>query len=153
MSELPPDIETANEICEHYPAGDGESLYSALLDLQTALRYVPVAGVNAICAHLGVPLSKAFSLATFHQAFSLAPKGKVIIRVCTGTACHVRGAQGLVDELAKELEVAVGGTTEDLEFTLETSSCVGACAMAPVVSVGGRYQGPVKPKKLLEAIR
>ena len=153
MNEPPPDVVKAREICGAYTAGDAESLYAALLDLQQALRYVPVAGVNAICEHLGVPLSKAFSLATFHQAFSLVPKGEVIIRVCTGTACHVRGAQGLVDELAKELEIAVGGTTEDLKFTLETSSCVGACAMAPVVSVGGRYQGPVKPKKLLEAIR
>jgi NADH-quinone oxidoreductase subunit E len=77
----------------------------------------------------------------------------VIIRICTGTACHIRGAQVLVDEITADLGIRAGETTEDLKFTVETVNCVGACAMAPVVSVGGNYHGKVKPGELRKAIR
>ena len=109
--------------------------------------------MEALCRHLEVPLSKAFSAATFYKAFSLEPKGDVIIRICTGTACHIRGAQVLVDELVAELNIEPGGTTKDLKFTVETVNCVGACAMAPVVSVNGKYHGKVKPGDLTKVIK
>jgi NADH-quinone oxidoreductase subunit E len=153
MTEQHLDMEKVDGILAGYPAGDEESLIHALQDLQATLNYVPVKGVEAICLHLDVPLAKAFSVATFYRAFSLSPKGDVIIRICTGTACHIRGAQVLVDELVRELEVAPGGTTEDLKFTLETVNCVGACAMAPVVSIDGRYHGKMKPGALVKAVR
>ncbi|MHC4469637.1 MAG: NADH-quinone oxidoreductase subunit NuoE family protein [Planctomycetota bacterium] len=153
MTEPHLDMEKVEEVLARYPEGDAESLIHALQDLQAALSYVPVVGVDAICRHLGVPLAKAFSVATFYKAFSLTPKGDVIIRICTGTACHIRGAQVLVDELVAKLEIAPGGTTEDMKFTLETVNCVGACAMAPVVSIDGNYHGKMQPGALLKAIR
>jgi NADH-quinone oxidoreductase subunit E len=136
-----------------YPRGDGRCLIHALQDIQAAFNYIPFNAVEALCRHLDVPLAKAFSAATFYKAFSLEPKGEVIIRICTGTACHIRGAQVLVDELASELNIKPGGTTKDLKFTVETVNCVGACAMAPVVSVNGKYHGKVKPGDLTEVIK
>jgi NADH-quinone oxidoreductase subunit E len=136
-----------------YPEGDGRGLIHALQDIQAAFNYIPFSAVEALCRHLNVPLSKAFSAATFYKAFSLEPKGEVIIRICTGTACHIRGAQVLVDELVDELNIKPGGTTQDLKFTVETVNCVGACAMAPVVSVNGKYHGKVKPGDLTKVIK
>jgi NADH-quinone oxidoreductase subunit E len=153
MTEHVVDMAKVEEVLARYAEGDSESLIHALQDLQAALNYVPVKGVDAICRHLGVPLAKAFSVATFYKAFSLVPKGDVIIRICTGTACHIRGAQVLVDELVTKLDVQPGGTTDDLKFTLETVNCVGACAMAPVVSIDGRYHGKMKPGALVKAVR
>jgi NADH-quinone oxidoreductase subunit E len=139
MTDVPPDVKAAREVLARYPEGDERGLIHALQDLQAALNYVPVAGVKEICAHLGVSLAKAFSVATFYRAFSLSPKGEVV--------------QVLVDELVSELNVKPGGTTEDLKFTLETVNCVGACAMAPVISVNGKYHGKVKPGRVMKAIR
>ena len=145
MTETCVDHEKAREILDGYPEGDATGLIHALQDIQGAFGYVPCEAVELLCAHLRVPLSKAFSAATFYKAFSLEPKGEVIIRVCTGTACHIRGAQTLVDEMCAALGIEAGGTTKDLKFTLETVNCVGACAMAPVVSVNGQYHGGVQP--------
>jgi len=100
-----------------------------------------------------VPISKAFAAATFYKAFSLEPKGDVVIRVCTGTACHIRGAQTLVDEICVALDIRPGGTTKDLKFTLETVNCVGACAMAPVVALNGEYHGNVQPGSITKKIQ
>ena len=80
-------------------------------------------------------------------------KGEVVIRVCTGTACHIRGAQTLVDELRTVLGIEPGHTTDDLKYTLETVNCVGACAMAPVVSLNGDYRGNVQPGSLTKTIQ
>ena len=153
MTEVCLDMTGVKAITERYEKGDGAALIHALQDLQEAYRYVPVPGVAEICRHLDVPLARAFSVATFYRAFSLTPRGRVIVRICTGTACHIRGAQVLVDELAKVLGVRPGQTTEDLEFTMETVNCVGACAMAPVVSVDGRYHGQVQPGAVGKVLR
>ena len=102
---------------------------------------------------MNVPISKAFSASTFYKAFSLEPKGDVVIRVCTGTACHIRGAQTLVDEISATLGIEPGSTTKDLKFTLETVNCVGACAMAPVVSLNGEYHGNVQPGAVTKMIQ
>ena len=148
-----PDLDQVSKMLERYPRGESEGLIHALQDLQAALGYLPVTGVDMLCRHLGVPLAKAFAVATFYKAFSLHPKGDVIIRICTGTACHIRGAQVLVDEMVRKLEIDPGGTTEDMKFTLETVNCVGACAMAPVVSIDGSYHGKMQPSALLKAVR
>ncbi|MBU0753788.1 MAG: NAD(P)H-dependent oxidoreductase subunit E [Planctomycetes bacterium] len=142
-----------NALLEKYPAGDGRGLIHALQDIQAAYNYIPFEAVEVLCRHLDVPLSKAFSAATFYKAFSLDPKGDIIIRICTGTACHIRGAQVLVDELVEKLNIKPGGTTKDLKFTVETVNCVGACAMAPVVSVNGKYHGKVKPGDLTQVVK
>ncbi len=101
----------------------------------------------------GPMYSRAFAAATFYKAFSLEPKGKVIIRVCTGTACHIRGAQTVVDEVCLALGLEPGGTTKDLAFTLETVNCVGGCAMAPVVSLNSDCHGNVQPGTVTKLIR
>ncbi|MBN2563322.1 MAG: NAD(P)H-dependent oxidoreductase subunit E [Phycisphaerae bacterium] len=153
MTETCVDLKTARDILDRYPEGDTTGLIHALQDIQAAFGYVPYEAVQLLCEHLNVPISKAFSAATFYKAFSLKPKGKVVIRVCTGTACHIRGAQTLVDEVCAALNIAPGETTEDLKFTLETVNCVGACAMAPVVSLNGEYHGSVQPGDLAKRIQ
>ncbi|MBU0639395.1 MAG: NAD(P)H-dependent oxidoreductase subunit E [Planctomycetes bacterium] len=139
-------------VLERYAAGQSTGLIHALQDIQSEFGYVPCEAVQLLCAHLRVPLSKAFSVATFYKAFSLEPKGEVVIRVCTGTACHIRGAQTIVDEICTALDITPGQTTADHKFTLETVNCVGACAMAPVVSLNGEYHGSVKPGAITKKI-
>jgi NADH-quinone oxidoreductase subunit E len=133
---------------EQYGKGDQTALIHALQDLQATYRYLPRQGVKLVCDHLGVPLAKAFAVATFYKAFSLEPKGEHICRVCLGTTCHIRGAPFLVSELERLLDVKEGKTTADMKFTLETVNCVGACAMAPVVLVDDEYHDGVKPTDL-----
>ena len=153
MTETCIDPRKARKILERYPEGDASGLIHALQDIQAEFKYVPCEAVELLCERLKVPVSKAFSAATFYKAFSLEPKGDVIVRVCTGTACHIRGAQTLVDEICATLGIQPGGTTEDRKFTLETVNCVGACAMAPVVSLDGEYHGNVQPGAVTRKIR
>ena len=147
------DPKRVRSILDRYPEGDGGGLIHALQDIQAEFGYVPCEAVELVCGHLKVPISKVFSVATFYKAFSLEPKGDVVIRVCTGTACHIRGAQTLVDEIRTALGVEPGKTTKDLKFTLETVNCVGACAMAPVVSLNGKYHGNVQPGSLMKRLQ
>ena len=147
------DVGKARKILEQYPEGDAKGLIHALQDLQAEFGYIACDAVELLCGRLDIPISKAFSVATFYKAFSLQPKGDVVIRVCTGTACHIRGAQTLVDEACTLLDIKPGGTTRDLKFTLETVNCVGACAMAPVVSRNGKYHGGVQPGTVTKLIR
>ena len=147
------DLSRLEPVLERYDEGDRVSLIHALQDVQAVFNYLPQSAIRAICEHLGVPLAKGCSTATFYKAFSLEPKGEVIIRVCTGTACHIRGAQTLADELGMLLGVEPGATTPDLRFTLETVNCVGACAMAPVVSLNGVYHGGVQPGDLKSMVK
>ena len=140
-------------VLNKYAPGDSRGLIHALQDIQAAFNYIPFEAVEVLCRHLVVPLSKAFSTATFYKAFSLDPKGEVIIRICTGTACHIRGAQVLVDELVERLNIKPGGTTKDLKFTVETVNCVGACALAPVMIVDGKYHDGVTPESALDILK
>ena len=93
-------------------------------------------------------MSRLYSLATFFKAFSLEPRGKHIITVCMGTACHVRKAPRIVDEISRILGIEAGGTTPDLMFTLETVNCLGTCALGPVAVIDGKYHGNMTPKKI-----
>ena len=153
MSKTCIDPKKAQKVLERYEPGDGTALIHALQDIQAEFGYVPCEAAELLGQRLELPLSKVFSAATFYKAFSLEPKGEVVIRVCTGTACHIRGAQTLVDEICTTLGVQPGGTTKDLKFTLETVNCVGACAMAPVVSLNGEYHGNVQPGAISKMIK
>ncbi len=153
MTESCIDPRKTRKVIERYREGDRTGLIHALQDIQAEFGYIPCEAVEKLCIRLGVPISKAFSAATFYKAFSLEPKGDVIVRVCTGTACHIRGAQTLVDEICAALGIGPGGTTKDFAFTLETVNCVGACAMAPVVSVNGKYHGNVQPGAVIKKVR
>ncbi len=115
------------------------SLIPVMQDMQRAYAYLPCEGLTAVARALGVPLAKVFSVATFYRAFALQPQGRTIIKICTGTACHIRGADRLLEELERRLAIGPGETTPDLGFTLKTVNCVGACALAPVLILGERY--------------
>lgn len=148
----PVDLAAVDAILTRY-GHEKRALIHVLQDVQTQLHYLPCAAVEHVAKSLGVPFTKAFAAATFYKAFSLEPRGDLVVRVCTGTACHIRGAQVLVDEAVDALGVPAGHTTPDLAFTLETVNCVGACAMAPVVQAGEKYLGNLKPGELAKFIR
>jgi NADH-quinone oxidoreductase subunit E len=124
------------------------SIISALEEIQGRYHYLPKEAMILVGERLGVPLSQVYSVATFYHAFSLAPRGKHTIRVCTGTACHVRGAVQVLNRLETRLGVEQGGTTRDRQFTLETVNCLGCCALGPVVVVDEEYEGQMTTKKV-----
>jgi len=142
-----------SDILAHYPPRE-TSLVMVLQDIQDRFNYLPAPTLRETACALGVPFASVASVATFYKAFSLTPRGRRIIKVCKGTACHVRGAGVLQDEITRRLHIGPGETTADGEFTLEVVNCLGACAMAPVMVVGDRIHGGVTPgdiKKILEA--
>jgi NADH:ubiquinone oxidoreductase subunit E len=132
------------------------AVMAILQDVQDRFNWICEDHLRQVAESLGLPLTQVYGMATFYKALSLVPRGRTIVRVCLGTACHVRGAQLVLDELERRLEVKAGQTTPDLSHTLESVNCVGACGMAPVVIVGGTYHPGVKPHragKLIERTR
>ncbi len=146
------DLTKVDAIIENYD-GDATSLLAIMQDVQDQENYLPREAVNHISTKLDVPVSRIYSMATFFESFHLEPRGKHICTVCMGTACHVRGAQRLVEHLERELKVKSGGTTEDLQFTLEEVNCVGACALGPLVIIDGEYHGNVTSTRLTKAVK
>jgi NADH:ubiquinone oxidoreductase subunit E len=141
------DLGQATEILANYPAEEA-SLIQVLQDVHRAYNYLPCDVLGKVANTLHVPLAKVFSVSTFYKAFSLEPQGDTIIKVCVGTACHIRGAGQLVEEVERQLGVGPDQTTEDMKFTVKTVNCVGACAMAPVMLVGETYHGSAKPARV-----
>lgn len=129
-----------DEILDRYP-GESRYLISLLQDIQAEYNYISPEAMNLVCDHVGVPVTQAWSVATFYKSFSLEPRGEHEVRVCLGTACHLKGGARLAEGLEMEMGVKRGGTTEDLKFSLETVNCLGACALAPVVMVDDDYIG------------
>jgi len=123
---------------------DGGMLVSILQDAQAELGYLAREALVEIATGLEVPLTQVYSVATFFRAFSLTPRGRHLIDVCMGTACHVRGAVGILEAVERETGIAAGDTSEDLRFSLDTVNCVGACALGPIVIVDGKYEGEVR---------
>lgn len=138
------DITKVEEILNHYPPKE-TSLIMVLQDIHDAFNYLPCEALKKVAETLDVPLSRIFSVATFYKAFSLTPRGKKIVRICLGTACHIRGGEQIAQECERQLKIARTQTTPDGEFTLETVNCVGACAMAPVLVVNEQYFRNVNP--------
>ncbi len=152
MSELSAVKETISSILDRYDR-DKSNLIAILQDVQAEYNYLPREAIAEVSQALDIPLSQVFSVATFFRAFSLKPRGRHSVHVCLGTACHVRGAASILQQMEKEMNVCCGETTEDKKFTLEGVNCVGACALGPVVVVDGEYIGHVsvnKVKPLLE---
>jgi NADH-quinone oxidoreductase subunit E len=133
-------IDEINAIINQEPLEDG-SLVQALETIQARYRYLPPEALILASLRFGVPLSQAYSVATFYHSFSLKPKGKHSLHVCMGTACHVRGSAQVLDRLETKLDLAPGATTRDHLFTLETVNCLGACALGPIVVADGEYSG------------
>ena len=119
-----------------------------LQDIQATYNYLPEEALCRVAEALGVPLIEVFRLANFYKAFTLEPRGRHLLTVCLGTACHVRGAPRFLDEVLGQLKVQPGETTGDGAFTVETVNCVGACALAPVVILDGKYYDHMTPGKL-----
>ncbi len=149
MKEQNIDIDT---ILERYP-GEPRYLISLLQDVQASYDYISEEYLRLVCDYVGVPVTQAWSVATFYKSFSLEPKGEHEIKVCLGTACHLKGAQRLVDNLSRKLNVEPGHTTADQKVTLETVNCLGACAIAPVAVVDEKYQGRMNARKLDKIIK
>lgn len=141
------DMTETDAILARYPRAE-PSLIQVLQDVQRAYNYLPCDVLMKVAEALEVPLAKVFSVSTFYKAFALDPQGDTIVKVCTGTACHIRGAGMLVEELERQLGIGPDETTEDLKFTIKTVNCVGACAMAPVMIVGEKYRGSAKPSRV-----
>jgi len=133
-------------ILERYDRNPAQ-LIPILQDVQTEENYLPREALEQIAEKLGIPLVRIYAVATFYKAFSLKPRGKHIIQVCMGTACHVRGGARILDRMVRDLGVGPGETTKDLGFTLETVNCLGACALGPIVVVDGEYHGQMNPPK------
>ena len=139
-------VSEINDIINRVATGDG-SLIAALEEIQERYRYLPPEALILASERLGVPLSQAYAVATFYNAFSLKPKGKHCLHVCMGTACHVRGSPQVLDRLETKLNIKSGDTTRDHLFTLETVNCLGACALGPIVVTDGEYSGQMTPQK------
>ena len=135
------------EIINKYEKKD-ESILGILEDIQTEFGYISQENLKTVADEFGIKINRLFSLASFYKSFSLKPKGKHIILVCMGTACHVRGAPKLVDKLQQLLKVKPGDTTDDGFFTLETVNCLGACALGPLVVIDGKYYASVGSSKI-----
>ena len=134
-------------VLDNYQRDKG-MLVSILQDIQAEYNYLPRETLEQVSQGLDVPLSRVYSVATFFKALSLTPRGRYLINVCLGTACHVRGAVRVLEEIERDLDIKAGETTKDLKFTLETVNCVGACALGPIVIVDEDYHGQMKREKV-----
>ena len=129
------------------------NLITVLHEVQSHYNYLPQDVLYYLAKRTGIPVTRLYSIATFYHFFSLKPKGRQQIHVCTGTACHVKGAQRILDELERKLGVKAGETTPDMQFTINEVRCVGACSFAPVVVVGDQTYGEVNSRKIAEIIK
>lgn len=141
-------FEKVNEILSKYDR-EPSALISILQEVQAEYRYLPEEIMTYIATALGIPPSKVFGVATFYAQFSLEPQGRYVIRMCDGTACHVRGSSKVLQAVRKKLGLSgKETTTSDMQFTIETVSCLGACGLAPVVMVNDRVYGQMTPEKV-----
>jgi NADH-quinone oxidoreductase subunit E len=136
-----------DKILDKYRNSQG-LLVSILQDIQAEYNYLPREALEQVSRGMDVPLSQVYSVATFFKAFSLEPRGRHLMHVCLGTACHVRGAVRVLESIQRELDIKPGETTGDLKYTLETVNCVGACALGPIVIVDEEYSGEMNTEKV-----
>ena len=136
-----------NKILKSYQHDQG-MLVAILQDIQANYKYLSKEALQQVSQGLDIPQSQVYSVATFFKAFSLQPRGRHLINVCLGTACHVRGAGRVLDRLELELGIKNGETTQDRKYTLESVNCVGACALGPIVVIDGEYSGEMTADKV-----
>ena len=137
------------KVIESYPREQRFSL-AIMQDLQHKYQYIPREGMEQLAEYLGCPLSSLYSMATFYKALSLKPKGRHIIKLCDGTACHIRGSASLKDGIFRVLGIGDGDATEDGMFSLELVNCLGSCALAPAMLIDEDYHGKVTVERLPE---
>lgn len=146
------DAAVIDKIIERHGDARG-TLIGILTDIQKECSYLPRQAIQHVAERLEIPFSQVFAVSTFYKIFSLSPRGKHSLKVCLGTACHVKGAGLILDRLKRDLGVEEGGTTADGTFTLETVRCVGCCSIAPVVMVNETAHGRLKQEELPGIVR
>jgi len=140
-----------SDIILRYNADTG-MLIPMMQDIQSEHGYLPQDQLRILAKELNIPISQIYSVATFYSSFRLAPKGQHEITLCMGTVCYLKGAGKISEAICQEFNIQPGGTTEDRLFTLQAVNCVGACALAPVMIVDGKYYDAVSPDKALQII-
>lgn len=152
IPRTPPEVvETVDAILAQYDGPLG-MVIGALQDIQDAFNYLQQDAMRYLSEKSGVPLSQLYAVARFYSAFSLKPRGRYVIHACLGTACHLMGGGKIVDAVSRELGIGDGETTEDLMFTLQVVHCLGACALAPLVTINGEYHGKMTVSKMMALI-
>lgn len=131
---------------------DQSMLISYLQDIQDELNYLPQEALRFVARQVNVALPRVYGIATFYKGFSLVPRGRHMIHVCLGTACHVRGGANILDSLERELGIRAGETTYDDRFSLESVRCVGCCGLAPVVVIDGKFHGKLTQEKVSQVL-
>lgn len=152
ISSVEDDIVRVESLLECYTPNP-EFLIALLQDLQAEFHYLPKQMLVLVAEKLDLPLSQVYRVATFYNAFSLEPKGKHLISICTGTACHVRGTPRIVERLQDILKIEAGQTTPDRKFTLQTVNCLGACALGPLAVIDGKYHGRMTSAKIEKVLK
>ncbi len=145
------DSATIDKIIDRYQGEEG-ILIQVLLDVQHEYNWLPKEALRQISDRLGVAFSEVYRVASFYKAMSLTPRGHHLIRVCLGTACHVRGAPRILDKVEQALNIRAGETTQDMKFTLERVNCLGCCALGPVIVVDDEAHGNLAPAKVEEIL-
>ena len=143
----------SENILKNYPENDRSSLIPLLQDIQEAYGYLPENMLRDAAEHINLPFATIYGVATFYNQFRLTPLGKVVIRVGRGTACQVKNSANVLIALETELNIKAGQTTRDKLFTLETVACIGACSIAPVISINDEYYGRLTVKEIPKIIK
>ena len=134
------ELAKVDEVVDKYKGDDG-MLIQILQDVQSEYRWLPKEALERVCKKLGIPISRAYRIATFYTAFSLEPRGRHLVNVCLGTACHVRGGARILEKLEQSLDITAGHTTPDQKYSLERVNCLGCCALGPVITVDEEAHG------------
>lgn len=140
------------EIVDRYGA-EKNSLIAILQDIQEEFNYLPKAALIFLNRAMEVPVARIYEVATFYNAFSLTPRGRYLVEVCAGTACHVKGAFNLLESLERKIEIKCGETTKDEMFTLEQVRCLGCCSLAPVVRIDGNIHAYLTQREIPKILR
>jgi NADH-quinone oxidoreductase subunit E len=132
---------------------ENRGLIPALLDIQNEYHYLPPEALKRVAERMNIPMIRVYQVASFYKAFSLEPRGKHIITVCLGTACHVRGGEFIVDQIVRLLAIKPGETSKDMQFTLEAVNCLGCCSLGPVMVIDGKYYGNMAVSKVERVLK
>jgi NADH-quinone oxidoreductase E subunit len=141
------------KVLKTYPIAGRDKLIPILQDVQEELGYLSKEAVIEVGKHVKIPASKIYGVATFYNHFRFKPIGKYHIQLCRGTACHVKGSSNILDALAENLEIGAGETTKDGMFSLEVVACIGACGLAPVISINGEFHAKVTPDSIVTILK
>lgn len=145
-------LEKVHQTILKYPGRD-QDLMAVLQDIQAEFHFLPKDALKMVSKEMRIPLGQIYSVATFYNAFSIEPKGKHQVCVCTGTACHVKGAARLIESFEREIGIQVGQTSSDFMFSLEEVRCIGCCGLAPAVTIDDELTGKLKAGKVKHLVK